>query len=64
MKIVEVWKPFVLTGSMLMALGLGYWAVRTGDYVFMVFSIIFAWQGGWGVKLDIEVDRLKKEGKL
>lgn len=64
MKIVEIWKPGMLGLQMISALGMGFWAVKSQNPIWIVFSVIFAWQAGWGVKLDVEVDRLKKEGKL
>lgn len=64
MKIVEIWKPYILSFQMLMALAMGLWAVKSQHYIWIWFSIVFAWQAGWGVKLGVEVERLKEEGKL
>lgn len=64
MKIKEVWNPFILSGQMLVALAMGLWAVKSQQYIWIPFSIIYAWQAGWGVKLEVEIKRLKEEGEL
>lgn len=64
MKIVEVWKPYILSFQMLIALAMGLWAVKSQHYVWIPLSIIYAWQAGWGVKLKVEIERLEEEGEL
>lgn len=59
MKIYEVWKPFKLILSMCIGFILMGFAVRWQSYPIGMMAVIFGWQGGWGVKLEKERERLE-----